>query len=640
MNNNTQIQLRRLFAALLCCVVFAPVRGSAVLGKPNIIFFLTDDQRSSTLGCYGNTLIKTPTLDGLAAAGVRFENAFCETPICAVSRSTLFTGLSERTHGYNFCEPPIDSKYIPTSYPVVLKQAGYRTGFAGKYGVQFAEPGLIKQFDFFRSIGRNPYLHKMPDGSLRHETDLCADAAIEFIQSNPAGQPFCMSVSFNATHAEDGDHRPGYHFQWPESTDGMYEDIVIPSPRLSDKKFNEALPPFLRDEKNLNMLRYHWRWDTPEKYQINMRAYYRMASGIDNAMARVLAVLKEKGLAENTIIIYNADNGYMMGDRGMAGKWNHYEQSLRVPLIVFDPRLPEAQRGRVADQLVSSLDMAPTLVEWAGVEPPDVYQGHSLVPLINNETGTDWPEDLYCEHYFKMFNNWYGVRGKRYKYAVYYEELSGPYECLYDLEKDPDELVNLAKNPEWANVLSTMKTRLAAYLKAYPQRTGPHPAPPAVAKPAPVRPAPVSSPEEGFSFTGNQFEMLSDVPELTQESRVTWRMEVNIALDCEPGAVLMGNRNTPGRKTTFFKITPSKGVQLFVDGKKQVRIEAVLPHSRWVAVEVVKDGPQFSLRVDGKQVGSTGCATRIPAMPCYLGGDPTVQEFAKGSIRNAAVTVE
>jgi arylsulfatase A-like enzyme len=433
--------------------------------KPNIIFFLTDDQRDDVLGCYGNKLIQTPTIDRLATEGVRFENSFCETPICAASRATLLTGLSQRTHGYNFIEPPVDAKYIDTSYPVVLKDAGYRIGFTGKYGVEFGAPDLSSRFDFFREIGRNPYLHKMPDGSLRHETDLCADAAIEFIDSTPAGQPFCMSVSFNASHAEDSDRRPGFHFQWPESTDDLYEDIQIPLPRLGDEKYFKALPPFLQDEKNLNRLRYFWRWDTPEKYQTNMRAYYRMATGIDNAIARVLAELRVRGLDQNTIIVYSADNGMMLGDRGLAGKWNHYEESLRVPLIIFDPGLPAAQRGRVVKELVTALDVAPTLVDIAGAKIPDVYQGRSLLPFVEGEPVKDWPTDFYCEHKFKMFNNWYGVRGKRYKYAVYYDEKPAPYECLYDLEKDPDEFTNLAANPEYSLELADMRARLDSYRK-------------------------------------------------------------------------------------------------------------------------------------------------------------------------------
>jgi arylsulfatase A-like enzyme len=443
--------------------------ASVAFGKPNIIFFLADDQRNDVLGCYGNELIQTPTIDKLAAEGVRFENVFCEVPICAASRSTLFTGLSQRTHGYNFNEPPVSAEHMATSYPMVLKAAGYRVGFAGKYGMEFAKPGLKTEFDFFKEIGRNPYLKKMPDGSLRHETDLCADAAIEFIESNPADTPFCMSVSFNASHAEDNDRRPGFHFQWPESADGLYEDVELPAPNLGDENYFKAMPPFLQDVKELSRERFFWRWDTPEKYQVNMRAYYRMITGIDNAIERVLETLKAQGLDQNTIIVYSADNGYLMGDRGTAGKWNHYEQSLRIPLIIYDPTLPKPQRGRVVTELVNNMDMAPTFVDMAAAEIPSIYQGRSLAPLVRGEAVDSWREDTFCEHMFFRYNNWHGVRGKRYKYALYYDDA---YECLYDLEKDPTELVNLATNPEYASIRKQLAKRLDSYLAEYPKAPG------------------------------------------------------------------------------------------------------------------------------------------------------------------------
>ena len=437
--------------------------------QKNIIFIMADDQRSDVLGCYGNKLIQTPTIDRLAAEGVRFENFFCQAPICAASRAGIFSGLTQRTHGYNFGEPAVDRKYISTSYPMVLKEAGYRIGFAGKYGVKFAGGGLKEAFDFFREIDRDPYLKEMPDGSLRHETDLCADAAIEFIKSNPTGQPFCMSVSFNASHAEDNDRRPGYHFHWPESADGLYEDIEMPLPKLGAVKYFKALPPFLQDENELSRERYYWRWDTPEKYQANMRAYYRMITGIDNAIARILDELKARGLDKNTVIVYTADNGMMLGDRGLAGKWNHYDQSLSVPFIVYDPTLPESKRGRVVAEPATLLSVAPTIVDWAGLPQPKVYQGPSLAGLIQGDSATNGQSEVYCEHMFSRYNDWRCIRTDRYKYAVYYDEPDGPYECLYDLEKDPAEFVNLVSNPEYASVLAQMKKRLETITASLPE---------------------------------------------------------------------------------------------------------------------------------------------------------------------------
>ena len=158
----------------------------------------------------------------------------------------------------------------------------------------------------------------------------------------------------------------------------MYEDVVIAPPRLGDPAIFDALPDFLRT--TINRERYFWRWNTPEKYQTNVRAYYRMVSGIDQSIGRLMEALEEADLADNTIIVYSADNGYYMGNRGLAGKWSHYEESLRVPLIVADPRVPESQRGKATDAIALNLDLPATFLDWAGVEIPERYQGRSLAP--------------------------------------------------------------------------------------------------------------------------------------------------------------------------------------------------------------------------------------------------------------------
>ena len=463
MKSQSKLVLLSAFAAI------SVINHAHAAPRKNIVFILADDQRRDVLGCYGNTQIQTPTLDNLAARGVRFDNFFCQSPICNASRASLITGLTQRTHGTNFSAPPVAARYISTSYPARLKANGYRTGFTGKYGFSFSRNDKAEQFDFYKPYGRTPYLKTMPDGSLRHETDLCADAALEFIDTNPANQPFCLSISFNASHAEDKDRRPGFHFQWPQSADGLYEDVAVPPPKLSDPKYFAALPPFLQDENGLSRQRYFWRWDTPQKYQTNMRAYWRMATGIDNAVARVLRELAKTGLDKNTVIVYSADNGMMLGDRGLAGKWNHYDQALAIPFIVYDPTLPLEKRGSVVTELGTLLDVAPSICQWAGLTPPTVYQGRSLVGLIEDKAATNWRQDFFCEHEFLQYPDWVGVRSKRYKYAVYTDQPGGPFESLYDLQTDPTEFTNLAHETSYAKIKLQMAARLKAYLLAYPQ---------------------------------------------------------------------------------------------------------------------------------------------------------------------------
>ncbi|MFC1726300.1 sulfatase, partial [candidate division KSB1 bacterium] len=407
--------------------------------RPNILFLLVDDQRNDTLGCAGHSIIKTPVVDSLAADGVRFSNAFVTTSICAASRASIFTGLHERTHGYTFGTPPIRKVHASKSYPALLREAGYRTGFIGKYGVKTEGEPESNMFDFFKPHGGYPYFKKQPDGSLRHETEVTGDRAIEFLKSNPQGQPFCLSVSFNAVHAADDDKEN--HYPWPKAVDGMYDNVKIPAPRLSDPAIFENQPEFLK--KSMNRIRYFWRWDTPEKYQKNMKAYFRMISGVDRVIGRIQKELEKLHLADNTVIIYMADNGYYMGDRGFAGKWSHYEQSLRIPLIVYDPRLPKTERGTVNDKMALNIDVPATMLNLAGVEIPKHYQGSNLTTLLQGKSIPGWRQDFFCEHLMDNpdIPKWEGVRGNRYVYARYFEQ-EPAYEFLHDLKTDPDQLAN------------------------------------------------------------------------------------------------------------------------------------------------------------------------------------------------------
>ncbi len=427
--------------------------------RPNLIFFLTDDQRNDFLGCTGHPLVETPRIDALAAEGVLFENAFVTTSICAASRATLLTGLYERTHRFTFGTPPIASIQTDDSYPAVLKREGYRTGFIGKFGVKVRPGAREEMFDFFQPLGRNPYHHKMPDGSRRHETDRAADFALEFIRGAAAGEaPFCLSVSFNASHAEDGDKED--HFPFPEGVGHLYEGVEMPPPRLADPAVFEAQPEFLR--KSMNRDRYFWRWDTAEKYQHNMRNYLRMISGIDAAIGRVLDELEKRGIADNTVVIYMADNGYYAASRGFAGKWSHYEESLRVPLIIRDPRAPEGQRGKTVAAPALNVDIAPTLLDFADARACDRHQGASLAPFVTGAAPADWRSDFFCEHRMdhRSIPKWEGVRGGRYKYARYYEQ-DPPFEFLHDLSDDPMELANLAGDPAHREALEAMRARAA-----------------------------------------------------------------------------------------------------------------------------------------------------------------------------------
>lgn len=441
--------------------------------RPNILFILADDQRNDMLGCAGHPVVKTPNIDSLAADGVRFENAFVTTSICMASRACIFTGLTETGHGYTGGGAPASPVLeidVDTSFAALLRRAGYRTGFFGKQHVKFQEGGkqaLGRMFDKYEVIWRAPYFKEQPDGSKRHSAELIGDRSVAFLESQSKEQPFCLYMSFNIAHAEDHVLRPGSgHFPWPKAVDGLYDDVAPPGPRLGDPRFFDALPTFLQE--SLNRERWHWRWDSPEKYAINMRAYWRMLTGMDRVLGRVLQTLEQRKLAANTVVIYSADNGYYMGDRGLAGKWSHYEQSLRVPLIIYDPRLPPAQRGRVVDPLALNTDLPAYMLELAGVEVPAKYQGRSLLPIVAGETPDDWRREFYCEHRMnhESIPRWRGVRGERFVYACY-DGQNPPYEFLHDLQNDPDQFTNLAGDASHQATLERMRGRCLQYANEY-----------------------------------------------------------------------------------------------------------------------------------------------------------------------------
>lgn len=444
---------------LLLSLCFVASAEAVADERPNIVFFFADDQTISTIGCYGNDIVQTPNLDALASRGVRFENAFVSHSICWVSRTTILTGLVGRSFGTSSEPDKARPDAAQELYSDILRAHGYRTGYFGKWHAKMPK-GYRQQdhFDEFEAIGRNPFYKQQPDGSLRHETELIVDRGIEFINNQPKDKPFALNMWFNACHAEDSDRRPGIGaYPWPRATDGMYEDVVIPPPRLNDPAIFDALPYFLKT--TINRERFFWRWNTPERYQTNIRAYYRMVSGIDGAIGRFIKALEAAGLADNTIIVYSADNGYHMGNRGLAGKWSHYEESLRVPLIVHDPRVAASESGKVSDSIALNLDLPATFLDWAGIEVPERYQGHSLNPIVTGKTPDDWRTESFHEHFAvrQRIPPFEGLRNERFKYVRYFDH--GNREFLHDLQADPDELVNLADDPRYVETLEAMRER-------------------------------------------------------------------------------------------------------------------------------------------------------------------------------------
>ena len=443
-------------SALLPAAASMPGQTSA--RPPNIVFLMTDNHRWDLLGCEGNEIIQTPNIDRLAERGTRFTNTFCTTSICAATRASILTGDFRREHGYTFTMPAMSVQRMDRSYPALLKQAGYRTGFVGKLGVEVDPRAPGRMFDFYRrriaSSTRNPYYREAADGQVKHVTTINGDDAVEFIRTSSQDRPFCLSVSFSAPHPED-DHIDQYIFD--KELQALYEQDVIPPPPIPDDEYFHRLPGFIQ----VSMSRQRWfrRFDTPEKYQRMMKGMYRLITGVDGQVGRIVAELERRGLDDNTVIIFTGDNGIMIGEHGLTGIWLMYEGSIRKPLIIADPRLDQSRHGSTVEQMTLSFDCPVTMLDLAGVPVPAQMRGRSLVPLMRGETA-DWREDFFYEHLYERetIPKSEGVRTERFKYVRYFER-NPLYEQLFDLEADPNEVTNLAEDPAYETTLRTLRAR-------------------------------------------------------------------------------------------------------------------------------------------------------------------------------------
>ena len=453
--------LKKFGILLLAAICVGQFQDSALADepiRPNIIFILTDDQRFDDLGCMGNKIIQTPHLDKLAADGVIFDNAFVTTAICCSSRASILTGQHMRRHRIYDFATPLSSEAMDNTYPVLLRKSGYRTGFLGKMAIGKPSEDNYHlslpedKFDFWFGFPQWINFRQIVDGKPRFLTTLLAEKAIEFLRTNPADQPFCLSISFKTPHGP-------WNFFDPHAPN-PYENTEIPPPDSYTKEDYEAQPEFLR--KSLNGYD-KWPKDPGERFINNARTCYRLITGMDSAVGRILAALEELKLDENTIVIFTSDHGSLRGTHGLFGKWIMYEESIRIPLIVYDPHLPTELRGTRRDQMVLNIDFAPTMLAMAGVNVPPRMQGRDFTPLLRDES-TEWRSEWFYEHTYntekprRPIAKSEGVRTYRWKY-IRYTEHDPPYEQLFDLKTDPGEKQNLAFQEDYEYILSSMRTR-------------------------------------------------------------------------------------------------------------------------------------------------------------------------------------
>lgn len=434
--------------------------------RPNILFIQTDDQRFDDLSCYGNPVLQTPHIDQLAQNGIRFRNHFVATAICCCNRACILTGQNMSRHGIRDFETPLSAAQFAATYPAILRRNGYRTAYLGKYAIGKPAPEIMNlslpasQFDFWFGFPQSINFKQTEDGKTRHLTPLMTEKAIAFLESTPLNQPFCMSLNFKEPHG------PWNYFD-PDRPD-RYKTSAIRPPSTYTREAFEALPEFLRKSLNGNK-EGQWPADAPQKFLDDARTNYHLVSGVDEAVGRVMDALRRIGHDQNTVVIFTSDNGSMRGAHGLSGKWIPYEESIRVPMIVRDPRLSANLRGGTRDEMTLSIDVAPTILSLAGLAPSPRMQGRDLIPLVRNQKPA-WREDWFYEHTYNTpparlpIPASEAVRTTRWKYVRYTSEKPA-YEQLFDLQADPIERHNLAALPAHKATLAKLRARCDA-LKA------------------------------------------------------------------------------------------------------------------------------------------------------------------------------
>ena len=428
-----------------------PSPPGAADGRPSFLVLVTDDQRADTLGCMGNPVIRTPSIDALAADGVIFDQAFVTTSSCPSSRASIFTGQYMSRHGIDSFDTPLSVAALEHTYPLVLRAAGYRTGFLGKWGL--GGPMPWPAFDHFGGFpGQGTYFDEA-DPERRHLTAVMADQAIDFFEQDD-GRPFCLQISFKAPHGP-------WYFD-PALAD-LYEGQEMPLGETATAEAVRRMDEFLRKSMVGNRGE-KWLGD-PVHLQERVREYYRMISGVDAAVGRMAEALERLGIADRVVVLYTSDNGLLVGEHGFVGKALMQEESIRVPLIVRDGRLPPELRGRRVQEMALNIDLAPTLLDMAGVAAPPEMQGRSLARLVRGDE-VAWREDWFYEFRVRTGYGYFptleGVRTRDWKYVRYLDpELDS--EVLYDLRSDPRETVDRARDADVAEVLEDMRRRWEAY---------------------------------------------------------------------------------------------------------------------------------------------------------------------------------
>ena len=448
--------------------------------RPNILFIMTDDHAAHAMSCYGSRINQTPNLDRIAQGGMLFNNCFCTNSLCEPSRAAILTGTYNHINEVTTIGAHIDNRQ--ENVAKILQRNGYQTAIVGKWHLGQGPAHWPTGFDYWNILqGQGPYFdpEMVCNGEkVQYEgytTDLITDLSLEWLKERDKEKPFFMMYHHKAPH------RP---WDPDDKHADMYEDIDIPTPdtfdddysnraaaagaaqmtvaeHLTERDLKQPVPQGLTPAEEK-----HW------KYQRYIKDYLRCVASVDDNVGRVLDYLDDEGIADDTLVIYTSDQGFFLGDHGWYDKRFMYEESLRMPFIIRHPRsiAPES----VNNDIITNVDFAATFLDYAGIDQPDRFQGHSFRPLLEGSTPEDWPEIMYYRYWMHLAHHHvyahYGVRTHRYKLIYYYADALGqpgaideskpPEWELFDLDEDPNELNNVYHDPAYADIAAELRGEL------------------------------------------------------------------------------------------------------------------------------------------------------------------------------------
>eukprot|EP00540_Astrosyne_radiata_P009754 CAMPEP_0116822146 /NCGR_PEP_ID=MMETSP0418-20121206/105_1 /TAXON_ID=1158023 /ORGANISM="Astrosyne radiata, Strain 13vi08-1A" /LENGTH=700 /DNA_ID=CAMNT_0004450225 /DNA_START=51 /DNA_END=2153 /DNA_ORIENTATION=+ len=425
--------------------------------KPlNIVLLYADDWRHNAIGADPATLVRTPFLDQLAKEGIRFTYNCVTTSVCWISRATLYTGQYVSRHKSDYPQNAAWYNGWQHTFPKLLKDNGYSVAHVGKWHFDTQNSTVYKTFDYWKPYYGFHFTQR--NGQKIHITQMNEEDAVHFLsKARDKTKPFMLGVCFFAPHSVD--HEEEQFFPQEKSME-LYANETVEVPESADA-WNK-LPYFFDEQRNEARRRWRMRFDTPDKYQHMMKNYYRLISEIDETSSVIYKELEKQGILNETLIIFTTDNGFFHSEHGLAGKWYPHQESIRVPLVIRDPRMPPEKVNTLNDDFTLNIDLATTILGAAQVEPPPggIMQGRDIADLYLDRKAEPWRTEFFYEHPVHLHTTVIPASSalvrKDYKYMLWPDY---QVEQLFDLTSDPLELEDLINKTKHKDLIDEMRSR-------------------------------------------------------------------------------------------------------------------------------------------------------------------------------------